>query len=427
MYDMGRVKIESMGDMESLLEGEWVEAPVGLHAKFVYSVDRENNRLTITLPDEVAKRIGDRLCATFDGGKIVISELLEPGADAQIPLIISGVGEAMDTKDRERKIASAIRAYYLENSVDCEWLLDKSRDMDNVFKRSFHAIWDYTGDFDLSLWYIAFSQSFGERFDVVLNKFADMCTNSDKKVITFKKDFPDKCPYLGSRDETIEEIFKIDFDKSNKEISSEIKKIYRSEKFFHAGKWCNLEAFDSCEYRNECPVSEWKELITRFNLRFRNEPKIFFYYDTLCLLHNKRISNFNELFSSVNSCTSDVTKKTVIIRTILEQIRGIATKTSLFLQDEIGFNENDFDDFELVFVDKLAARVAERMKFPFYENDILEAIGKFGKEYDLTAKQIDRTLWEMGFVCSADKCLHGVDGKECIFHEVCLWEDKAIN
>lgn len=117
----------------------------------------------------------------------------------------------------------------------------------------------------------------------------------------------------------------------------------------------------------------------------------------------------------------------MIIRTILEQIRGIATKISLFLQDEIGFNEKDFDDFELVFVDKLATRVAERMKFPFYENDILEAIGKFGKEYDLTAKQIDRTLWEMGFVCSADKCLHGVGGKECIFHEVCLWEDKAIN
>ena len=46
MYDMRRVKIESMEDMESL-------------------------------PEEVAKRIGDRLCATFDGGKIVISELLE--------------------------------------------------------------------------------------------------------------------------------------------------------------------------------------------------------------------------------------------------------------------------------------------------------------------------------------------------------------
>jgi len=69
MYDMRRVKIESMEDMESLPEGEWVEAPVGLHAKFVYSVDRENNKLTIALPEEVAKRIGDRLCATFDEGR----------------------------------------------------------------------------------------------------------------------------------------------------------------------------------------------------------------------------------------------------------------------------------------------------------------------------------------------------------------------
>ncbi len=77
MSDMRRVKIESMEDMESLPDGEWVEVPEGLHAKFVYSVDRENNKLTITLPDEVAKRIGDRLCATFDGGKIVIGELLE--------------------------------------------------------------------------------------------------------------------------------------------------------------------------------------------------------------------------------------------------------------------------------------------------------------------------------------------------------------
>ena len=48
-----------------------MEAPVGLRAKFVCSVDREDNKLTIALPEEVAKRIGDRLCATFDGGKII--------------------------------------------------------------------------------------------------------------------------------------------------------------------------------------------------------------------------------------------------------------------------------------------------------------------------------------------------------------------
>ena len=59
MYDMRRVEIESMGDMESLLEGGWVEAPVRLHAKFVYSIDHEDNKLTITRPEEVAKRIGE--------------------------------------------------------------------------------------------------------------------------------------------------------------------------------------------------------------------------------------------------------------------------------------------------------------------------------------------------------------------------------
>ena len=73
---MRKVKIDGMEDLESLPEEEWVEVPGGLHAKFVYSVDRKNNKLTITLPEEVAKKIGDRLCATFDEGKIVISESL---------------------------------------------------------------------------------------------------------------------------------------------------------------------------------------------------------------------------------------------------------------------------------------------------------------------------------------------------------------
>ncbi|MEA3325301.1 MAG: hypothetical protein U9Q37_09260 [Euryarchaeota archaeon] len=56
---MRRVEIESMGGMESLPKEEWVDAPVGLPAKFVYSADRENNKLTIALPEEAAKRIGE--------------------------------------------------------------------------------------------------------------------------------------------------------------------------------------------------------------------------------------------------------------------------------------------------------------------------------------------------------------------------------
>ncbi|MCW3134109.1 MAG: hypothetical protein N2V78_07275 [Methanophagales archaeon] len=74
---MRKVKIESVEDLEALPEDEWVEVPEGLHAKFVYSIDRENNKLTIVLPEEIAKRIGNRVFASFDEGKIVISEIKE--------------------------------------------------------------------------------------------------------------------------------------------------------------------------------------------------------------------------------------------------------------------------------------------------------------------------------------------------------------
>ena len=66
---MRKEKIESVEDLEALPEDEWVEVPEGLHAKFVYSIDRENNKLTIVLPEEIAKRIGNRLFASFDEGK----------------------------------------------------------------------------------------------------------------------------------------------------------------------------------------------------------------------------------------------------------------------------------------------------------------------------------------------------------------------
>jgi hypothetical protein len=72
---MRKVRIETMEDLESLPEDEWIEVPEGLHAKFVYSIDRKDNKLTITLPEEVAKRIGNRLSTSFKEGKIVISEV----------------------------------------------------------------------------------------------------------------------------------------------------------------------------------------------------------------------------------------------------------------------------------------------------------------------------------------------------------------
>ena len=74
---MRKMKVETMEDLESLPEDEWIEVPEGLHAKFVYSIDREDNKLTITLPEEVAKRIGNRLSASFKEGEIVISEVKE--------------------------------------------------------------------------------------------------------------------------------------------------------------------------------------------------------------------------------------------------------------------------------------------------------------------------------------------------------------
>jgi len=74
---MRKVKIESTEDLESLPEDEWVEVPEGLHAKFVYRIERENNILTIVLPEEIAKKMGNRLFASFDEGKIVINEIKE--------------------------------------------------------------------------------------------------------------------------------------------------------------------------------------------------------------------------------------------------------------------------------------------------------------------------------------------------------------
>lgn len=326
--------------------------------------------------------------------------------------------------DRERKIADIIREYS-KGDVDCDWLINNNKDMDNVFKKSFNAIRDYTGDFDLALWYLAFSQSFGKRFEVMLRKMAELCTNSDKEIITFKTDVPAGCPYRDSKEEMIERILKIDFNKSNKEIINEIKNVYKSEKFYHTNKWCNLKAFNNCEYKEKCPINEWINIINRFKLPFRSkESKIFWYYDTLCFLNNDKIPNFDNLFSAVDSFTEDKTKKAVIIRTILEQIRGIATKTLLFLQTENLFNERDLDYHELIFVDIKAVRVAERMDFLFYENDLVEAIREFCKRHNLTARQIDFALWEMGFLCNAEECLHGVEGKKCIFYDVCSYEGK---
>jgi hypothetical protein len=72
---MRKAKIENVDDLESLPEDEWVEVPEGLHAKFGYKIERKNNILTIVLPEDIAKKMGKHLFASFDQGKVVISEI----------------------------------------------------------------------------------------------------------------------------------------------------------------------------------------------------------------------------------------------------------------------------------------------------------------------------------------------------------------
>jgi len=325
--------------------------------------------------------------------------------------------------DRGRKIADIIREYSKEELVDRAWLINYSAE-DDIFRNSFCAIWNFTADFDLSLWYLAYGQTFGMETNLGHKRMAELCTGSDKEIITFKRDVPAQCPYYTSKDNVIEDIFNMDFNKPNKEIIDEIYRIYRSEKFYHTNKWCNPKIFDSCKYKERCPISRWIDIINRFNLRFRTGSRIFFYYDTLSLLNNSKISNFNELVTAVNKLTNDKIKKTIIIRSILKQIRGINSKALLFLQLENQFNDRNLDNAELIFVDTRAKRVAERISFPSHENDLENAIRKFGEKYKLTAKQIDVALYQMGDVCSAQGCLHGVEEKKCIFYDVCSWDGK---
>jgi len=328
-----------------------------------------------------------------------------------------------DTAYKEIKIVNIIKEYSKEELVGRAWLKNCYAD-DNVFRNSFCDIWKFTADFDLSLWYLAYGQTFGLKTDIGHKMMAELCTKSNKEIITFKRDVPTECPYYKSKERVIEDLFDIDFNRPNKEMINEIYRIYRAEKFYHKNKWCNSKKFNRCEYKERCPMSRWIEIINRFNLRFRTGSRRFFYYDTLSLLNNNKFSNFNDLFSAVDKLTNDKTKKTIIIRSMLEQIRGIGSKKLLFLQLESQFNDRNLDDAELIFVDKRAVRVAERIPFPSYENDLVDTIRKFGARHKLTAKQIDLALYEMGDVCSAQGCLHGEDGKKCIFYDVCSWSDN---
>ncbi|MBN1763493.1 MAG: hypothetical protein JW878_10555 [Methanomicrobia archaeon] len=307
-------------------------------------------------------------------------------------------------QNREAKIAGIIREYS-KWDVDRDWLFAENRSKSNIFRESFHKINDYLKDEDLALWYLAFSQSFGRKTEVMHRKMADLCTAADLPLITFETDFPRGCPYLERKDMVMKDILAIDFSKQTEEIVEDIKERYRSEKFYHGGKWCRNETFENCPFRNDCPICAWEKLMYDFHFPYRKQ-KRFFYYDSLCILNNSTISSFGDLFSKLNSQITDPTKRIIVIKTILEGIRGITTKTLLFLQMENIYRNRDLDYSELIFVDLHAIRVAKHVRFPYYEDyDLVTAIKKFCEKYNLTARQTDLALWEMGFLCTDAGCL----------------------
>jgi hypothetical protein len=319
-----------------------------------------------------------------------------------------------NNQNREEKIVDIIREYS-KWDVNREWLFNKKRSSSNIFRESFHKINNYLKDEDLALWYLAFGQSFGRRTDVMHKKMADMCTAADLPLVTIKKNLPMGCPYLEQKDKVIKDILAIDFSKSTEAIVKDIREQYQSEKQYHNGNWCRTEKFGTCNYKDKCPVKDWENLMRDFHLPFRKR-KMFFYFDSLCILNNSEIPSFDQLFSELNDRITDATKRAIVIRTILEGIRGITTKTLLFLQMENIFKGRNLDYSELIFVDLHAIRVAKHVQFHYYgEYDLVTAIRKFGKTYNLNARQIDFALWEMGFLCTDNGCLRD-DAKLYVFN-----------
>jgi hypothetical protein len=153
--------------------------------------------------------------------------------------------------------------------------------------------------------------------------------------------------------------------------------------------------------------------------------RAFFYFDTMLLIRNKRCLKFNDLFEIVDAITPDRTLRTIILRDLLNQVRGISIKVPFFLQKENQFNFKHYDESELVYVDTRAVRVATRMKFPGYEQGIVPSIKKMIASHYLTANQMDSALYGMGDVCDEKNgCTHGLTGRHCVFHEVCLYDEK---
>jgi hypothetical protein len=162
----------------------------------------------------------------------------------------------MNHEDREIKIAKAIREYSEKEMVDRKWLDDCYSD-DNRFRNSFCQIQKSTGDFDLSLWFISYGQSFGKETDLMHEKIAKVVKDSNKPVISFQKDLPNECPFLERKEMVARNIFDIDFKQSPKKIQDEIWKTFRSEKFYRSNIWCNALSFSTCQHKQNCPLNSW--------------------------------------------------------------------------------------------------------------------------------------------------------------------------
>lgn len=124
-----------------------------------------------------------------------------------------------------------------------------------------------------------------------------------------------------------------------------------------------------------------------------------------------------------NTCRGDRERK--IAGIIREHSKGYVNRAWLEkCEDSDNIFRNSFCNIKNFIEDDLFSTVDLFANDKTKKTVIIRSILEFGESYNLTARQIDRALWEMGFVCTAEGCLHGVEGKKCIFYDVCSWSGK---
>jgi hypothetical protein len=321
----------------------------------------------------------------------------------------------MNPEEHKKKIAEIIKNYSVT-----DWTIDDlmKPEKGNIFRDSFQEINSYLNDKDLALWYLSFGQSFGGRTEPMHQKMSKLCTKSEKNIISFKENLPENCPYYNSGNLLLEKLKEINYDNSDcDKIKAEIDNLFSGSTGYSR---CEKEDYDNCPNKDNCPVAEWEKIIKEKGIRYTNHPRIFFYYDTMMLLNNSYISSFSDLFNFIIHLTPDNQKQTVTILALLENIRGIKTKVRMFLQMENIYLNRNLDYLELIFVDRLVVRVAERIGFPGGKGDLNSGIKKFCEKSGLNPREVDIALWDAGKDCPINGC-----NEECIFKEVCIYSDSA--